>query len=547
MTADVEARVSPEWSEILKEARESLRSAREDPLIERHLSLSLRHVDKLVSSIRAYVFYLKQTRNENRASVSDVKKLILSTRNALRFALCCFAVDHDDRYQLQTVISTTEVSVSLVEVISSKRGDSKCRTLAARFLSNLVTSNATTASRLVSMLPLSPSEDDIDAHIRSTVSDTHYATNQLALTASWVSLLLSNAGDRETLAAVVTSLHNCIVSLASGSMPSFSRDVSSDRLLISTLLRQLLSMQALKGSLGQSDTSVSQDDPATEWILILLMKLCRMGRFPELYRAAGPGKDIVPEQIVLLHAIRSEQNGDNILGREAGSKAMLSSHMFLANLYVSIQQVAERDSNDTMQHALVESVILSVVDILGEGLGTDTVELASVRACLGTETELVRSLAINLGVITDTISVKNQERKVRELDMSVEEQHLITSLVRLIGNLCYQCRDVQDLLRTTLVPPIDPVITKTERSALHVLLSCTSLAHSCFTLREWAVVAIRNALHQNDLNMAVVANLEAQQALQTSALGELGIRVNLDTKGNVSVSPAEPAIEEIDD
>jgi hypothetical protein len=61
------------------------------------------------------------------------------------------------------------------------------------------------------------------------------------------------------------------------------------------------------------------------------------------------------------------------------------------------------------------------------------------------------------------------------------------------------------------------------------------------------VVAIRNALHQNDLNMAVVANLEAQQALQTSTLGELGIRVNLDTKGNVSVSPAEPAIEEIDD
>ena len=130
--------------------------------------------------------------------------------------------------------------------------------------------------------------------------------------------------------------------------------------------------------------------------------------------------------------------------------------------------------------------------------------------------------------------------------MADEEKNGITALVQLVGNVCFQCRQNQDLVRSTSVPvPIQMISSDgtpaevEERNALHVVLSCTSLAHTCFTLREWAVIAIRNLLDNNELNQAVVAKLEANQPVQSAELGDLGIKVNLDPKGNVTVEPTD--------
>ena len=77
-----------------------------------------------------------------------------------------------------------------------------------------------------------------------------------------------------------------------------------------------------------------------------------------------------------------------------------------------------------------------------------------------------------------------------------------------------------------------------ERNGLHVLLSTTSMTYTCFTLREWAVVAIRSALENNITNQAVVAELQARSAVQSAALHDMGIQVDLDmVSGQVSVNP----------
>jgi len=74
------------------------------------------------------------------------------------------------------------------------------------------------------------------------------------------------------------------------------------------------------------------------------------------------------------------------------------------------------------------------------------------------------------------------------------------------------------------------------RTGLHVLLSATSLGPACFTLREWCIVAIRNAVENNETNIEMVRRLEANEALgDTPELKKLGVKVDLDEKGNVRV------------
>ena len=124
--------------------------------------------------------------------------------------------------------------------------------------------------------------------------------------------------------------------------------------------------------------------------------------------------------------------------------------------------------------------------------------------------------------------------------MNEIDQCRITASVRVIGNICFQCRQNQDLLRSIIVPNTaqrtNSKSEKSERNGLHVLLSTTSMSYACFTLREWAVVAIRSVLEDCPENQAIVLELEGHTAMQTADLEEMGIRVNLNVPtGTVTV------------
>merc|ERR1712038_132553 len=124
-------------------------------------------------------------------------------------------------------------------------------------------------------------------------------------------------------------------------------------------------------------------------------------------------------------------------------------------------------------------------------------------------------------------------------------------LVRLIGNLCYQCKTNQDIVRETKIPIQKPNDMSNDytsttndfnskeaeqnRNGLHVMLSCTTFAYGCFTLREWGIVAIRNILDGNNANQEEVAKLEAQQVINTPELEKFGIKLNLNKKGKIVV------------
>jgi Spinocerebellar ataxia type 10 protein domain len=308
---------------------------------------------------------------------------------------------------------------------------------------------------------------------------------------------------------------------------------------------------------------------------------------------------------VLLHClikgIEDESEKTNAMATSSGGRDVCSTifgdnqehavdaHLFLARVYISARRgliSSQSDDDDAYcprhwwlvmetsnlknnsihpDNALERSLLLIILDIMGETLSADTACAHRIRTILAgsstttNTTTLIQTILLDLGEVVDTLLARNQattttsttsSTSVRDFVMLESEQRLITFLVRVIANLCFQCRPHQDLMRTTLVPcttrtgrtanaastttststaaTTGATTDETPRTGLHVLLSCTSFAHACFTLREWSIVAIRNALHENPDNQAVVADLEAQQPVQSAALESMGIQIDLD-------------------
>ena len=607
-------------------------------------------------------------------SAQDKKKIILNTRAALRIALICSSYEsNSDRdggddsggcsrdEMVQQAVVECIWHIQLFHILSHpRRGDSKCRLFASQLLSNLVTSHSQASLAITSALPLSPSQDMVDqqigqglAHLginnndtsrnKATKIDNESITEPYTVSTTnnkwnWVDLILScaHSNDRPAFAGIVAALHNSIISLqlppqqeqpessetTQTGVPTFAKKMASDSLLVSTLLRQMISLLPQKNSntqqqkqqrngaspvnggqesiqkpsnrIGNEDSSLA--DATTEWIVLLLTKLCKLGLLPTLFVSASGGGEngrawdkivIVPEHVVLLESIRSEldvqsaprtisrdnmtqkqqqqqQHNYLLMGGEAGEQGVISTHVFLAKIVGVLRNrvplehptVPEATIQTDPDVCLNHSALVTILEILSCSLGMDDPAIALARTALGQEekgdTTLLSDSGRDLGALVDSITTRNLGRKNRDFFMSEEEKQVTTALVQLIGNLCFRCRQNQDLVRTTMVPTTttktvdvisssagDSANDEEERNALHVILSCTSLAHSCFLLREWSIIAIRNLLDQNELNQAVVAKLEANQPVQSAELSGLGIRVDMDSKGKVSVVPAD--------
>jgi hypothetical protein len=528
-------------------------------------------------------------------SKEEKKQLILDVRAALRIAITCTSWEESNlRASLvKGAVLESFWHAPLARLLSSSRGDVKCRTLAAQLLSNLVTSHYESALAISSSFPLSLSVAQVDERIWQNISGDDRSSDRTSERGSekptWVEMILecARSDDRQAVAGIAAALHNSIISLQQAEESTinqpvaFAQEVSSNNMLVSTCLRQMISLQSVKQAIEKRkddcQDAISEEeslvDTGTEWISLLLIKLTMLGLLPNLILAARGGAieqpaaldmiNVVPEHLVLLQLIRSEVETSacvkvsdnlhrNLLGGELGEQAVVSTHIFLANLFCSLRGTLAADSiaspvsnNDDPDTILKWSVLIAILEILASSLGVDSSDSSLARIKLGEDgsTTIIQDVSQELGSLVDTLSARNFGRRSREFYMSDEEQRIVTALVRVIGNLCFQCRQNQDLVRLTKVPtpihviPAEGDEVPQERNALHVLLSCTSFAHSCFTLREWAVVSIRNLLDKNELNQAEVAKLEANQPIQSAELGNLGIRINLDPKGNVSVAP----------
>ena len=578
----------PRWSALLQESRDARQETTPKEFVNTRLEMFQSRFPSWKDQLVVYATVICQ---ENGAVVGEwsqpdrKKELVLETRAALRFGLSCLSFEDDGirRSMQNKAVLTCEWHATLASILSQKRTDVKTRLLAAKLFSNLVTGNLETASQVASDLPLSPSKADVSSRIIDNLSEAQSTSTEAGLfDPCWVDMLLFSArsGDRETLAAVTAALHNCIVSLdnepsESDLKTNFIEEVSSSSVLISTLLRQIVSVNSVKNSVENQEANdgTEYSDSATEWIYLLLTKLSRSGMFPQMYHAIG-GKDtpgnhiaILPEQIVLLHCMAKEaqdcvakpesklQTG-NPFGGENGWDSITASHVFLAELFsrlrTRLDSTAET-AGDESDFQLAHSATVAILDMLAASLGLDNPCSEKLRLHLGTKTNILQESSKDLGAMVDILSDRYFGVKTREQKMSEEEQQMITALVILQANLCFQCEHNQDLMRLIEVPVTRSTKDEKEssapletRTALHALLSTSSFAAACFTLREWSVIAIRNVLENNQNNQDIVSALEAQQPMQGPELNRAGVRVNLDEKGKVSLGLA-PTAEDSDD
>ena len=587
-----------EWSEVLEATRMEREKAEESGSWQSFYDQS--HFSKVHLQLSRYLSRFKDTQSGS----EDAKTLIKNTRSSLRVGLSYLSIPTDE---IRSIAQQNAVDCSwddrLLAILSQSRGDSKCRQLCAQLLCNLVTNNASTSASVASKTELAPSQGEVSCQIReatmANVNQVNSASVSLSpLTNNWVDMILcsSKSKNRQALGAIVAALHNCGTSLAATASAnhignrsgdnvdfqnnrSYWHEIASTPLLVCTLLRQLVSAEAsIQHATSNKSADAGPADGATEWIVLLLAKLCRNGLLPQLFTAAGKD-DIVPEHVVLLRCLRSqvedpallETNGCGgkctVLGGN-DSDLIVQSHVFLVEQWcrLQLQRKGNSDSScsDSYQESLQESMSLAILDILAETLAEDTATTASIRTALATDlegdastrtTSLVPLLCVSLGQVYDTLVTRNSGRKSRDMVVREDEQARLTVLVRVLGNVCFQCRSHQDTVRTSRVPLLGGRAAGSSsrstdreenvpRCGLHVVLSCTSYAHACFTLREWAVVAIRNVLDGNLENQAVVEELEAQQPVQSTALGDLGIQVKMDPQGKVSVAPMEEISEE---
>lgn len=362
-------------------------------------------------------------------------------------------------------------------------------------------------------------------------------------------------------------------------------------------------------------------DSATEWITLILERIASRGLLQQMLRSAGGmSNSVTPEQVILVSCIRQAVDAYNSTGETGGSAKGMAVTTRPHPLWGRADHSAGGQSSSTSDSRTAVPVLLSLAneleeirlradalrqgqcaelydgekdcttriiadlcDILALSLGRHAGHnnngsgnmrrskcfIADARSVLGRETSLISSCCKDLGRILDRALADNAGRKARELMLSPQDQQTAIMMVRLIGNIVYQCRYNQDILRVTPIPVLEVEVAASksassklaffnatprtnnglpiERTGLHVILSATSLAHACFTLREWCIVAIRNAVEGNDANAETVRRLEANQVLSdTPELRQLGVKIDMDEKGNVRVKRRAPGQEPSD-
>lgn len=97
------------------------------------------------------------------------------------------------------------------------------------------------------------------------------------------------------------------------------------------------------------------------------------------------------------------------------------------------------------------------------------------------------------------------------------------SLVKLIGNLCWKSKQVQDLVREAEIIP--------------VLLDCCNIDARNPLIMQWVIFAIRNICENNQDNQEFISSLHHEGTVSSALLEEMGITLHGDESGKIKIVP----------
>jgi len=615
-----------DWSSLVascRSAREQKNISAEE--FKTRFLVHLPALSAVVSEYSSKILLASLSDNDKSSPTSGVSaSQTLAVRRAIRFGLSSLSFGQcEGDGMIRRAVQNEAVVVcglhkSLAILLSRDGVDTKCRLSAAKLLCNLVTANTNSAAIVANDIALSPCESlkakrllDRLASDRSSREDCNVGAER----ANWVDMIsaAARAGERNSVAALVAALHNMLSSFDSQvdfrketekrelEYAKLASSVASDKSLVCSLVRNILPVEAVNsggrnhtqsgGETNNSNDTPQMDvsDEVTEWVSLLLEKLGADGLLLELYESLGTSSDngsrsadfeefVTPEHVVLLHCIGRAVHEAMHQPREGripssdplgkNQSTYLKTLLFLAGkaeLLRNLSKDGEKQKYEGEQDCR-HSAFMCILEMIATTLaGYDRTEedMRKIpRISIGRDCGLFAACLEDLAFMVDKSSQATGGSKAKELVLTNKEQRLIVVLVRLLGNLCFECKNNQDLLRITEIPIMfsNVSVIKNDahnsgeetctgqdsskdvetplRTGLHVLLSCTSLSYRCFTLREWAVVAIRNTLDDNIENQSLVASLESQKALNTPELEKMGFHIGLNANGQVTVEQA---------
>ncbi|KAK4699809.1 ataxin-10, partial [Phenoliferia sp. Uapishka_3] len=219
----------------------------------------------------------------------------------------------------------------------------------------------------------------------------------------------------------------------------------------------------------------------------IIRQLIIQGAFPAAFaaQAAGGGFEIGNSQIMLLKFLDGYLH---TLTTDSSPSSSISSFLLstLVTLSKSVQIVGK--AMDERDAATCSAIVLVLHCLSSIGLASD-VGRAQILDC----TEAT------VGLLAWSDQINKEQRSSNEAATWVEPEalgQLKRSCVRLLGVVCYEQQVAQNRIR--------------ECGGLTLLLGMCQIDDTNLTLREHALFAIRNILHNNAENQAIVSEMKAQ-------------------------------------
>jgi len=292
-------------------------------------------------------------------------------------------------------------------------------------------------------------------HTPSIVSSLLTATPTLTTLVCEVqiSAFLTETTKRAIMERAVALLQNSILS-----HPAVLLQINSDRVLTSNILRL---------TLPTSTSGDSEPDSLTNWIRMFLASVVATeGGFVTMWKSVDSKDELVtPEQIILLHSLYTHT--DTAMGGA-------TSHAFMTPEFLNILTTTFVGL-PSYKHAVAPSLIPLIATVLGIALGATLDD--------GCHARITKEYPDLLATAVEYLSGDaHSEVKI--------------SCLRIITNLLHGNAEVREAL---------------PKEYIYAVLSSTNAAGlEDVTMREWAVVAIREITTNSERNRDIIKDLEKQ-------------------------------------
>uniref|UniRef100_A0AAV1TXV4 Ataxin-10 domain-containing protein n=1 Tax=Peronospora matthiolae TaxID=2874970 RepID=A0AAV1TXV4_9STRA len=339
-------------------------------------------------------------------------------------------------------------------------------------------------------------------------------------------LLVECHQHRKVVAFAVALILNCvnsdyIIAPEAEKVAARRIDLVCARDVVITILHRCIAKFAESDTpLPSGRPRIDDQDPAFEWICMLFGVLFRDGRAKDLYNAVGAHmlstlwSRVTPEQLILLQMFTMwALQKSKPISAETTQEERTVSHVhglfadtfeFVTSTWVHIVNDENDDrpaeADETRKKVWIElenQAKLLLLDVLGElTIDQTTLKTESSRKLL---ISLLQELqrVWELGRQNPTTKSYQAAGSTPQARTKGEPLGYRSSLIRLIGNLCFRHTEHQDLVR--------------ENGNLPLFLSHCNIDEANPMIREWSLVALRNLCEGNEANQAYINALRPQQ------------------------------------